>query len=292
MDLNQRILFTLISLLPCVLLCIYIYYKDRVEKEPIGLLALLFGVGAVSFAPVYFLRGPIAKLILKIFGNQVTFILGMPYYASKSAGLLYELSCSFFISVLVEEILRWLALYLITSRMKEFDCLFDGIVYSVFLSLGFSAAETVRFAIYNGWDMLLSQTLTAVGHILFGIVMGFFYTLWHVYSLAAIEEKKQIASGKLSGRKVRSSGILLLLSFVTPLLLHTVSSFSSSRNVYFLAPWTQTLYYILLAVIYVICFIAAFTMSKRDNENETVVSAILKKRHPEFSEVKEDGQNG
>ena len=50
MDLN-RIALICAALLPAIALCSYIFAKDRVEKEPIGLLLLLFGLGAVSCYP-------------------------------------------------------------------------------------------------------------------------------------------------------------------------------------------------------------------------------------------------
>jgi hypothetical protein len=37
---------SLISLIPAMLLCAFVYYKDKAEKEPLGLLAILFAAGA------------------------------------------------------------------------------------------------------------------------------------------------------------------------------------------------------------------------------------------------------
>ena len=43
----ETILLALAALIPAVVLLVYIYIKDRVEKEPFGLLMLLLGMGAV-----------------------------------------------------------------------------------------------------------------------------------------------------------------------------------------------------------------------------------------------------
>ena len=37
----------LVAVLPAIALCAYVFFKDRAEKEPIGLLAFLFGAGVV-----------------------------------------------------------------------------------------------------------------------------------------------------------------------------------------------------------------------------------------------------
>ena len=48
------IFFSILGLIPALILCGYIYFKDRVEKEPISLLALLFIAGALSYIPAFF----------------------------------------------------------------------------------------------------------------------------------------------------------------------------------------------------------------------------------------------
>ena len=42
---------SLIAVLPALLLCGFIFFKDRIEREPLGLLAILFGAGAISYIP-------------------------------------------------------------------------------------------------------------------------------------------------------------------------------------------------------------------------------------------------
>lgn len=291
MNVYQRILFTVITLIPAVVLCVYIYHKDRVEKEPFGLLALLFGAGAVSFVPVYFLQTPINSLLLSLFQDKVQYVFGTPIYSSDFAGISYELSRSFFVTVLLEEILRWLILYIITSRLEEFDCLFDGVVYSVVISLGFALAETVRFTAYNGWDMLLSQTAVAVRHILFGFIMGFFYTLWHIYYLAYKEEKKQISKGAYSKRKIRYPVLLLLLSLFVPMIIHALADFSNKVQIEYMISWIQPVFYVFLILIYIICLIATMLLSKRDDESKRIAVAIVKKKHPQQKFTEEDTAN-
>ena len=51
MSLNT-IMLIIAAIAPALVLCIYVFKKDRVEKEPAGLLAKLFLFGALSSIPV------------------------------------------------------------------------------------------------------------------------------------------------------------------------------------------------------------------------------------------------
>ena len=42
----------LISLIPSIGICIFVYFKDKKEKEPLWLLASLFAVSAALYVPV------------------------------------------------------------------------------------------------------------------------------------------------------------------------------------------------------------------------------------------------
>ena len=53
---TESIILALLALLPAVVLMIYIYKKDRIEKEPKGLLAGLFLLGCVSVIPAVILE--------------------------------------------------------------------------------------------------------------------------------------------------------------------------------------------------------------------------------------------
>ena len=52
---------SLVSILVSILLCFYVYKKDRIEKEPLWLLVLLFIVGAVVFLPASYLQKTIFR---------------------------------------------------------------------------------------------------------------------------------------------------------------------------------------------------------------------------------------
>ena len=59
MSLNE-ILLVIAALLPAAALCIYVFKKDRTEKEPLGLLLLLLGLGAI----ICFLAAEVESLLI------------------------------------------------------------------------------------------------------------------------------------------------------------------------------------------------------------------------------------
>ncbi|MBT3750707.1 MAG: PrsW family intramembrane metalloprotease, partial [Bacteroidetes bacterium] len=55
---------------------------------------------------------------------------------------------------------------------------FDGIVYAVFVSLGFALVENLLYVIQGGIEVGWLRAITAVpGHALFGVTMGYYLGL-------------------------------------------------------------------------------------------------------------------
>ena len=94
------------GLLPAIVLCVYIYIKDRVEKEPLGLLIKLLIAGVVICFPVVLFE----EILLDIFkGNAIL---------ENFVGI-----------ALVEEGFKLIAVLIFTKNNKEFNaklCLKDG----------------------------------------------------------------------------------------------------------------------------------------------------------------------
>lgn len=89
---------------------------------------------------------------------------------------------AFVVAGFTEEIFKFLALYLLIWRSPEFNEKFDGIVYAVFVSLGFAAVENVLYVSEGGLNVALTRALTAVpAHALFGVRMGYFFGIAHMY---------------------------------------------------------------------------------------------------------------
>ena len=118
-----------IALLPAVVLVVYIYRKDRTDKEPPALLAKLLGYGALSCLPAIVVELILSAVIERL--NVRNVCLGYFLEAFVVAGLTEE-TCKF--------------LFLRTTwRSPAFDYQFDAIVYAVMVALGFAAFENVKY---------------------------------------------------------------------------------------------------------------------------------------------------
>jgi len=149
-----------VALAPVLIILIYVYVRDKYEKEPIGLLVKALLAGALAVIPIMFVEG-----ILSVYGGRFTGYTSVAYTA-------------FVVAAFTEELFKFIALYLVIWKNKEFNEKFDGIVYAVFVSLGFAAVENVMYVFQYGHGTGISRALTAVpGHALFGVAMGYYFGL-------------------------------------------------------------------------------------------------------------------
>ncbi len=265
----------LLALIPAVVLGIYIFMKDRAEKEPIGLLLLLFGVGALIGLPAGFIESAIESAIIAVTGGDP---------GSGVGHILYQLLFALLVPGLVEEGLKWGALLLITRKNKNFNSLFDGVIYAVFVSLGFAALENVGYVLIYGWSAMWMRFVTAVpAHMFFAVIMGFFYSLWHCYGNAAHMEDVLMENGSLpeGPPKIRRLvGRNLVLSIAAPILVHGFYDFCLfTESTVFLV-----IFLIGLVALYIICFRLIRRMSKNDADDGTMIMRVLVSFYPSLQE--------
>lgn len=87
---------------------------------------------------------------------------------------------SFISAAIPEEGLKFAALYLLATRCRHFDEIFDGIVYAVCIGMGFAALENVLYLFSaDEWIKVgLSRAFLSVPmHYFFAIIMGSFFAL-------------------------------------------------------------------------------------------------------------------
>ncbi len=153
-----------ISLAPVFTIAFYIYLRDKYEKEPLRLLLLAMVSGGLTVVPVFFAEG---------------FLEG---YSSYFPGLMKAAWRAFVVAGFTEELFKFLVLYVLIWRSPEFNEKFDGIVYAVFISLGFAAVENVLYVTSSGFSTGITRAITAVpAHAVFGITMGFFFGMAKFY---------------------------------------------------------------------------------------------------------------
>ena len=147
------------ALLPAIAVMVYVYKKDKVEPEPVGIVLRVFGLGAVS--------GIVAGMVESI-------LLGMFEAAIPPGALL--LVVEYFIGVAaVEEACKYFCLNTVKHN-PAFNYVFDAVVYSVAAALGFAALENVFYVFDGGLETAFMRAIFSVpGHAADGVVMGVFY---------------------------------------------------------------------------------------------------------------------
>jgi len=180
----------LLALAPAILIMIYVYFRDKYEKEPVKLILKGILLGAVIIFPV---------------GLIENFLTGFGQNLDKLPKAAWD---GFVVAGATEEAFKFLAVFILIWRNRNFNEKFDGVVYAVSVSLGFAAIENLFYVFSNSNSMQvgLIRAFTAVpGHTIFGVVMGFYLGLAR---FAASERRKW-----------------LLRAFLVPWLLHGMYDF-------------------------------------------------------------------
>lgn len=174
---------------PSAALLYYFYTRDKYEKEPRLLLLKAFLLGGGLVIPVLFV-----EMRLHIFDTSNTNLFTAGYTAFVVAGL-------------VEESFKFLFFFLYIWKNSEFNEMYDGIVYSVFISLGFATVENLAYVLSTGFSTAIVRSLTAVpAHALFAVIMGYY-----------------LGIAKFAKPQYRNKYIWL--GFINPVILHGIYDF-------------------------------------------------------------------
>ena len=150
------------AVLPVLILLYFIYKKDKLQPEPLGKLVWTFFVGCLSVVPA-----SIMELFLSLFSPS-----------NPVAGGLFT---GYVVAGFSEELCKLLLLLWVVWKSPHFDEYFDGIVYAVFLSLGFACVENIMYVFSAAEEPIiiaLTRGLLAVpAHFLFAVIMGYHLAL-------------------------------------------------------------------------------------------------------------------
>ncbi len=184
---NDIVILSL-SVLPVLILGIYVYRKDKFNKEPIGMIIKAFCGGILSI--------PIALFFDSVVENII-----------PGEGAFYN---AFFQAGITEESAKWLIFMIFIWKNRHFDEYIDGIVYACFISLGFACVENILYvfstetftsALGTGF---MRGVLAVPAHFLFAVLMGYY-----------------LAMAKFGGHTVFN----LALSLIFPILAHGIYDF-------------------------------------------------------------------
>ena len=224
----SELMLFVISALPVFLLGMYIYKKDK-NKEPIKLLVKLFVGGILSCFLVV-----LVSIILGIF---------FPILSADFKTLnLIELIFYVFIGIaLVEECCKWIFSYKIAYNDNDFEEIFDMIVYSVFVALGFAFFENLLYVYKNGFATGVIRAISAVpGHACDGVFMGYYLSL-----------AKQSQLNQKNKLKVK----YIIYSILVPTIIHGIYDYCLlTRNILFV---------LLLFVFVILVYIFAIKKIKK-----------------------------
>ncbi len=267
MDINTWLLVAA-ALLPAIVLCVYIFKKDRVEKEPIGLLLKLFAFGAFACYPAAEIEGIVIGLI-----DETCFNLPFGVYNF----IKYLIGVA-----LVEEGLKWIILKWFTRRNTEFNSLFDGVIYAVFVSLGFAALENVFYVLEYGFSNAVMRAFLSVpGHMFFAVMMGYHYSLWHMTEKAGMLEKQLLENvSARDGVRVFSTKKNAACSLIMPVLAHGIYNHCCTMGTLL----SIVVFYLFVIFMYVSCFTKIRKMSKADMSDVSFAKKMLIRKYPLYTD--------
>ncbi|MGE4288267.1 MAG: PrsW family intramembrane metalloprotease [Salinivirgaceae bacterium] len=201
----------IVASVPVFIILAYVYYRDRYEREPLKLLIEGLVAGGVIVFPVIYFENLMHQLGVNLTG------LGAAAWTA------------FMVAALIEELFKFFAVYVLIWKNPEFNEMFDGVVYAVFVSLGFALVENIGyvFGSETGITVGLLRAFTAVpAHAMFGVMMGYRFGL-----------ARFIPSKRLK---------YLGLAFLVPFLFHGVYDFIlMSQNQYLVFLFLPFVFYLL-----------------------------------------------
>lgn len=205
-------LLILLAILPIIIICKYVYDKDK-DKEPRGLLSKLLLSGILAAILVI-----IISLVLEVL---------IPWLELTEGVSFARLLVITFIGIaMLEEGMKLLMVYLFGYKNQEFDETYDIIVYSVFVSLGFAAFENIIYILSDGGMTIgIIRGLMAVpSHAFDALFMGYYLSLAKVSSMKNNKqlEKKNIFKSLMIPTILHGIYDFCLLSGSIPLIIFCI----------------------------------------------------------------------
>lgn len=147
-----------IALAPGIAIGIYIYLKDKHEREPLSLLLISFFYGVLSTAVTLAISWPLEFLV-----------------TINQQNVVHQFGNAFFKVALVEEFSKFIFIRFILYYNKNFNEPFDGIVYACMVGMGFATLENILYVFQYGAPTGFIRMFTAVpAHATFAVLMGYF----------------------------------------------------------------------------------------------------------------------
>ncbi|WP_111708398.1 PrsW family intramembrane metalloprotease [Lutibacter citreus] len=148
------------SLAPVLIVIVYIYVKDKFEKESKIALLKNFLLGAVVSVLISF-------VLYTLYNNYLP--------QSDELSVIDQFIKAFFVVALIEEFSKYIIVRYYTQPKNAFNEPFDGIIYAVIISMGFAAVENIFYVLEGGLYIAFLRAFTAIpAHATFAVIMGYF----------------------------------------------------------------------------------------------------------------------
>lgn len=151
-----------LSIAPGLAICMYVYWKDKFEKEPLHLLVKCYLLGCLVIIPAVFLNKFLRLFVpAPVNWYQITIF-------------------AFMVVALSEELCKFAILKFYAYPRKDFNEPYDGITYSVMIAMGFATTENLLYifsqaSFTDSVRVGMIRMFTAVpAHATMAIMMGYF----------------------------------------------------------------------------------------------------------------------
>ena len=217
------------AVVPAIFLMVKAYRSDRLEKESPAMLWRLVKAGIFSAL--------IALVLERVCGTILDLLV-------PADAVLYGVILYFVVVALSEEGAKYFLMKRTTWYSPEFDCQYDGVIYAVFVSLGFALWENISYVMAYGFETAIVRALTAIpGHACFGVFMGVFYGF----------ARRHENAGRAGEAKT-----CRVLAVAVPVLLHGAYDYIASSES---GTW---LFVGFVAILFIISYLLVGRMAKRD----------------------------
>jgi RsiW-degrading membrane proteinase PrsW (M82 family) len=148
-----------LAIAPGAAITIYVYSRDKNDREPLKPLLISFLLGMVATAPAIYLEALLKPVLFLQFPDFTIW---------------YYVLLSFIVVACSEEGCKYVMLRFYAYRNKAFNEPFDGIIYSVMIGMGFATLENIGYVLNYGFKTgLIRMFLSVPSHGAFAVLMGY-----------------------------------------------------------------------------------------------------------------------
>jgi RsiW-degrading membrane proteinase PrsW (M82 family) len=150
-----------LAVAPGAAITIYIYSRDKYDREPLKPLLISFLLGMVATAPAILIQTLLKPVLFTRFPNP-------------DSDITYYFLLAFIIVACSEEGSKYIMLRYYAYRNQAFNEPFDGIIYSVMISMGFATLENIGYVLNYGFKTGLIRMFVSVpSHAAFAVLIGY-----------------------------------------------------------------------------------------------------------------------